>query len=81
MCGALQPGAQHVWGVTCRSRPSASPGNPPLISFDQSASLIGGPPGAIPDASAGAMYFLTVLRSTPSDAANALFERPAYQWM
>ncbi|MFC8412656.1 hypothetical protein [Streptomyces coelicoflavus] len=46
----------------------------------QSVSVIGGPPGVIPDASAGARYFLTVLRSTPSDVASALFERPAYQW-
>lgn len=41
---------------------------------------MGGPPGVIPDASAGDRYFLTVLRSTPSDAASAPFERPAYQW-
>jgi hypothetical protein len=66
--------------VTCLSLLSTSPGNHSLISFDQSASLIGGPPGLIPDASAGARYFLTVLRSTPSDAASSLFERPAYQW-
>lgn len=66
--------------VTCLSRLSMSPGNHSLISFDQSASLIGGPPGLIPAASAGANYFLTVLRSTPNDAASSLFERPAYQW-
>ncbi|MGW4607065.1 hypothetical protein [Streptomyces sp. NPDC004532] len=51
-----------------------------MISLDQSASLIGGPPGLIPAAFAGARYFLAVLRSTPSDAADSLFERPAYQW-
>ncbi|KUJ33533.1 hypothetical protein ADL25_44960 [Streptomyces sp. NRRL F-5122] len=66
--------------VTCLSRRSTSPGDHSLISLDQSASLIGGPPGLIPAASAGARYFLAVLRSTPSDAADSLFERPAYQW-
>ena len=48
------------------------------ISPAQSASVIGGPPGMIPDASAGARYFLAVLRSTPSGAAGALFGQPAY---
>ncbi|MET9357452.1 hypothetical protein ABZY14_31480 [Streptomyces sp. NPDC006617] len=66
--------------VTCLSLLSTRPGNHTSISPAQSASVIGGPPGVIPDASAGARYFLTVLRSTPSDAASALFERPAYQW-
>lgn len=51
-----------------------------MISLAQSASRIGGPPGMIPDASAGFRYFLIVLRSTPSDAASSLLERPAYQW-
>ncbi|MGW6739262.1 hypothetical protein ACWGDX_00690 [Streptomyces sp. NPDC055025] len=51
-----------------------------MISFAQSGSLISGPPGVIPAASAGARYFLIVLRSSPSDAASCVFERPAYQW-
>ncbi|MFD3475877.1 hypothetical protein [Streptomyces sp. NPDC058695] len=46
--------------VTWRSRLSTSPGNHYLISFDQSASLIGGPPGMTAAASAGARYFLIV---------------------
>lgn len=66
--------------VICRKRALLTSGNQPLISPAQSASLIGGPPGVIPDASAGIRYFLIVLRSTPSDAASSLFERPAYQW-
>jgi transposase, IS30 family len=42
--------------------------------------LGGGPPGTIPAASAAAAYFLTVLRSTPSDCAISLLLRPACQW-
>ncbi|MFJ8940397.1 hypothetical protein ACIRL0_32590 [Streptomyces sp. NPDC102365] len=57
---------------------SISPGNHPSINGAQSAALIGGPPGVTPDASAGAGYFLTVLRSNPKDATTSLFERPAY---
>lgn len=55
-------------------------GNQLLISLPQSASLVGGPPGAISEASAGARYFLIVLRSTPNEAASWFFDRPAYQW-
>ncbi|GAA3085229.1 hypothetical protein GCM10020000_84680 [Streptomyces olivoverticillatus] len=44
------------------------------MSLAQSAWLIGGPPGVIPAASAGVRYFLTVLRSTPSDVASSLVE-------
>uniref|UniRef100_UPI002F914E1D hypothetical protein n=1 Tax=Kitasatospora sp. NBC_01519 TaxID=2903576 RepID=UPI002F914E1D len=51
-----------------------------MISLAQSASLMGGPPGAIPAASADVTYFLIVLRSTPSEVASWFFDRPAYQW-
>ena len=41
--------------------------------------LTGGPPGAIPAASAGATYRRTVLASTPRLRATSTFGRPAYQ--
>src|SRR5215467_4510783 len=65
--------------VTCRSRASASCGNQPRTSSAHSCSLFGGPPGAMPAASAGAMYFRSVLRSTPKLAAIWFFDRPACQ--
>lgn len=65
---------------TCRSLRSVISGNQLLISFDQSSSLIGGPPGASPARSAGRRYFRTVFGSTPSDMATSFLERPAYQW-
>src|SRR5580700_12008755 len=60
--------------VTCRSRVSASCGNQP-----RSSSLLAGPPGLIPAASAGARYFRSVLRSTPRLWAIWFFDRPACQ--
>ncbi|MHB6904078.1 hypothetical protein [Streptomyces sp. DB-54] len=50
-----------------------------MSSLAQSTSLIGGPPGVIPAASAGDRYFLIVLRSTRSEADTWLLDRPAYQ--
>ncbi len=47
---------------------------PPLL-----LSLTGGPPGAIPAASAGATYWRTVFASTPRLRATSTFGRPAYQ--
>ena len=47
----------------------------------QSASAIGGPPGSIPAARAGAVYLRCVLRSTPRLAASSCCDRPAYQWI
>src|SRR5487761_1452772 len=46
----------------------------------QWSSLMAGPPGTRPAASAGPTYLATVDRSTPKLAATCLFERPAYQW-
>ena len=65
--------------VTCRSRVSASCGNQSRTSSAHSCSLFGGPPGVMPAASAGAMYFRSVLRSTPRLAAISFFDRPACQ--
>jgi len=65
--------------VTCRNRVSASCGNQPRTSSAHSSSVFGGPPGAMPAASAGAMYFRSVLRSTPRLAAISFFDRPACQ--
>ncbi|MDH2388394.1 hypothetical protein QCN29_06260 [Streptomyces sp. HNM0663] len=56
-----------------------SSGNQLLSSLAQSASPMGGPPGVIPAFSAGARYFLIVLRSTPSEVDTWLLDRPAYQ--
>src|SRR5712691_9612049 len=67
--------------VTCRSRVSASCGNQPRTSSAHSSSLLAGPPGAIPAASAGARYFRSVLRSTPRLSAISFFDRPACQCM
>nr|WP_279926684.1 hypothetical protein [Streptomyces chengmaiensis] len=50
-----------------------------MSSLAQSASPMGGPPGVIPAFSAGARYFLIVLRSTPSEVDTWLLDRPAYQ--
>src|SRR6185312_12747436 len=44
-------------------------------------SSIGGPPGAIPAATAGAVYLRRVLRSTPRLVASSFCDRPAYQWV
>jgi len=65
----------------CRSRVSASCGNHSQTSLRQSVSAVGGPPGQIPAASAGARYFRSVLRSTPRLVASSFFDRPAYQWI
>src|SRR4249919_1102469 len=66
---------------TCRNRVSTNPGNHPVASVRQSASAIGGPPGSIPAARAGAVYLRSVLRSTPKLAASSFCDRPAYQWI
>lgn len=71
-CGSVSP--HRTWF----SFRSANSGNQRLSTLAQSDSLMGGPPGTIPAASAGARHFLTVLRS-PSEADTCLFERPAYQ--
>ena len=42
-------------------------------------SVLGGPPGVVPAASAGARYFRSVLRSTPRLSAISFFDRPACQ--
>src|SRR5215471_8808114 len=65
--------------VTCRSRVSASCGNQPRTSSAHSSSLFAQPPGTMPAASAGAMYFRSVLRSTPRLCAIWFFDRPACQ--
>ena len=65
--------------VTCRSRVSASSGNQPRTSSAHSCSVLAGPPGTMPPASAGAMYLRSVLRSTPKLAAIWFFDRPACQ--
>src|SRR5436309_9774192 len=64
-----------------RSLVSISPGNQPVASVRQSASAIGGPPGSIPAARAGAVYLRSVLRSTPRLVASSFCDRPAYQWI
>src|SRR4051795_6854539 len=66
---------------TCRNRVSTNPGNHPVARVRQSASAIGGPPGSIPAARAGAVYLRWVLRSTPKLAASSCCDRPAYQWI
>ena len=65
--------------VTCRSRVSASCGNQPRTSSAHSSWLLASPPGAIPAAAAGAVYFRSVLRSTSRLPATSLSERPACQ--
>ena len=60
---------------------STNPGNQPVASARQSASAIGGPPGSIPAARAGAVYLRNVLRSTPRLVASSFCDRPAYQWV
>src|SRR3954447_10673364 len=52
-----------------------------MASRRQSASAIVGPPGAIPAATAGAVYLRRVLRSTPRLVASSFCDRPAYQWV
>src|SRR3954454_9384403 len=52
-----------------------------MASRRQSASAIVGPPGAIPAATAGAVYLRNVLRSTPRLVASSFCDRPAYQWV
>ena len=52
-----------------------------MASRRQSASSIGEPPGAIPAATAGAVYLRRVLRSTPRLVASSFCDRPAYQWV
>ena len=54
-------------------------GNQPRASARHCSSATGGPPGAIPAASAGATYRRTVLTSTPRLRATSTFGRPAYQ--
>src|SRR5512142_2603031 len=65
--------------VTCRSRVSASSGNHSRTSSCHSCSLFAGPPGLIPAATAGAMYFRSVLRSAPRLCDISLSDRPACQ--
>jgi len=48
-------------------------------SAAHSCSLFGTPPGLLPAASAGAMYFRSGLRSTPRLCAISFFDRPACQ--
>src|SRR6185312_9292166 len=67
--------------LDCRNRVSTNPGNHSVTSRRQSASAIGGPPGSIPAARAGAVYLRSVLRSTPKLAASSFCDRPAYQWI
>ena len=67
--------------LDCRNPVSTNPGNHPVASVRQSASPIGGPPGSIPAARAGPVYFRSVLRSTPKLAASSFCDRPAYQWV
>jgi len=67
--------------LDCRNRVSTNPGNQPVARVRQSASAIGGPPGSIPAARAGAVYLRSVLRSTPKLAASSFCDRPAYQWI
>src|SRR4051794_30479404 len=52
-----------------------------MASRRQSASAIVGPPGAMPAATAGAVYLRRVLRSTPRLVASSFCDRPAYQWV
>src|SRR3954465_7112580 len=66
---------------TCRNRGSTKVGNHSMASRRQSAASIGGPPGAIPAATAGAVYLRRVLRSTPRLVASSFCDRPAYQWV
>src|SRR6476469_6677573 len=67
--------------LDCRNRVSTNPGNHPVARVRQSASAIGGPPGSIPAARAGAVYLRSVLRSTPKLTASSFCDRPAYQWI
>jgi hypothetical protein len=60
---------------------STDPGNQPVASPGRSASAIGGPPGSIPAARAGAVYVRSVVRSTPKLAASSFCDRSAYQWV
>src|SRR6266568_907099 len=64
---------------TCRTPVPATCGNHCRASARHCSSLTGGPPGAIPAASAGATYLRTVLASTPRLRATSTFGRPAYQ--
>ena len=57
----------------------ATCGNQSRASARHCSSATGGPPGAIPAASAGATYRRTVLASTPRLRATSTFGRPAYQ--
>jgi hypothetical protein len=63
----------------CRNRVSARYGNHCRASARHCSALTGGPPGAIPAASAAAVYLRTVCASTPRLRAIATFARPAYQ--
>src|SRR5215472_18532294 len=65
--------------VTCRSRVSASCGNHSRTRQAHSSAVFPGPPGTMPAATAGAMYFRSVLRSTPRLSAISFFDRPACQ--
>src|SRR5579859_6439223 len=65
--------------VTCRSRASASSGNHSRTRSCHSPSLLAGPPGTIPAATAGATYLRIVLRSTPSEPDISFSDLPACQ--
>ncbi len=65
--------------VRLRARASTSSGNQPRTRSAHSARDSGSPPGLMPASSAGAMYFRTVLGSTPTLDATTDFGRPACQ--
>src|SRR5262249_24059217 len=62
-----------------RAPPPPPGGTRPRPRPRHCSSDTGGPPGAIPAASAGATYRRTVLASTPRLRATSTFGRPAYQ--
>src|SRR5690348_16154238 len=65
--------------VTCRSLVSASSGNHSRTRSAHSRSLLAGPPGTMPAATAGATYLRIVLRSTPSEPDISFSDLPACQ--
>src|SRR5262245_45227237 len=66
--------------VTCRRLVSTSSGNQSRTSSAHCDCGNGASPGAIPAATAGAMYLRIVLRSSPNEADTSLIDRPACQW-
>jgi hypothetical protein len=58
---------------------SCNPGNQPSTNSAHCPWVTAAPPGAIPAATAGAMYFRIVLRSTSNESDTSLIDRPAYQ--